>query len=114
VTGTFNLPHAEVHTVILPHATAFNAAAAPAAMQKISRALGGAPAAQALYELAKQNGAPVSLRELGMKADDLDTVVRLALQNPYWNPRPIVPENSAALRSLLQQAWEGVAPVTVM
>jgi maleylacetate reductase len=112
--GTFNLPHAEVHTVILPHAMAFNAAAAPAAMQKISRALGGAPAAQGLYELARQNGAPVSLRELGMKAEDLDTVVRLALQNPYWNPRPIVSENSAALRSLLQQAWEGVAPVTVM
>lgn len=110
--GTFNLPHAEVHTVILPHAMAFNAAAAPAAMQKISRALGGAPAAQGLYELASQNGAPVSLRELGMKAEDLDTVVRLALQNPYWNPRPIVPENAAALRSLLQQAWEGVAPLS--
>ena len=112
--GTFNLPHAEVHTVILPHAMAFNAASAPAAMQKISRALGGAPAAQGLYELASQNGAPVSLRELGMKAEDLDTVVRLALQNPYWNPRPIVPENAVALRSLLQQAWEGVTPVTVM
>ena len=110
--GTFNLPHAEVHTVILPHAMAFNAAAAPAAMQKISRALGGAPAAQGLYELARRNGAPVSLRELGMKAEDLDTVVRLALQNPYWNPRPIVPENAVALRSLLQQAWEGVAPVS--
>ena len=108
--GTFNLPHAEVHTVILPHAMAFNAASAPAAMQKISRALGGAPAAQGLYELARQHGAPVSLRELGMKADDLDTVLRLALQNPYWNPRPIVPENSAALRSLLQMAWEGVSP----
>ena len=110
--GTFNLPHAEVHTVILPHAMAFNAAAAPAAMQKISRALGGAPAAQGLYELASKNGAPVSLRELGMKAENLDTVVRLALQNPYWNPRPIVPENAVALRSLLQQAWEGVAPVS--
>lgn len=112
--GTFNLPHAEVHTVILPHAMAFNAAAAPAAMQKISRALDGAPAAQGLYELARQNGAPVSLRELGMKAEDLDTVVRLAVQNPYWNPRPIGAETSAALRSLLQQAWEGVSPVSAI
>ncbi len=111
--GTFNLPHAEVHTVILPHAINFNAAATPAAMQKISRALGGAPAAQGLYELARKNGAPVSLRELGMKAEDLDTVVRLAVQNPYWNPRAIGPDSSAALRDLLQQAWEGLSPVSI-
>ena len=109
--GALNLPHAEVHTVILPHAMAFNAAAAPQAMQKISRALGGLPAAQGLYELARQNGAPVSLREFGLKAEALDSIVQLAVQNPYWNPRPIVPENSGALRSLLQQAWEGVSPV---
>ena len=112
--GTFNLPHAEVHTVILPHAMAFNAPAAPQAMQKISRALGGVPAAQGFYDLARQNGAPVSLRELGLKAEALDAIVQLALQNPYWNPRPIVPENSGALRNLLQQAWEGVSPVTSM
>ena len=31
--GSFNLPHAEVHTVILPHATAFNREAAPEAMR---------------------------------------------------------------------------------
>jgi alcohol dehydrogenase class IV len=81
-------------------------------MQKISRALGGVPAAQGLYELSRQNGAPVALRELGMKSEDLDSVVQLVLQNPYWNPRPIAPENSVALRSLLQRAWEGVSPAT--
>ena len=110
--GTFNLPHAEVHTVILPHAIAFNAAAAPAAMQRISRALGGAPAAQGLYDLAGQHGAPVSLRELGMQADDLDQVVQLAVQNPYWNPRAIGPESATALRALLQREWEGQAPAS--
>ena len=38
--GSFNLPHAEVHTVILPHALAYNAAQAPEAMARIARALG--------------------------------------------------------------------------
>ena len=38
--GSFNLPHAEVHTVILPHATAFNRDAAPEAMRLIADALG--------------------------------------------------------------------------
>ena len=40
--GTFNLPHAETHTIVLPHATAYNAKAAPEAMQRIARALGAA------------------------------------------------------------------------
>ena len=38
--GSFNLPHAEVHTVVLPQAIAFNAPAAPEAMSRIERALG--------------------------------------------------------------------------
>jgi len=70
------------------------------------------PAAQGFYDLARQNGAPVSLRELGLKAEDLDSIVKLAVENPYWNPRPIVAENSGVLRNLLQRAWEGVSPVT--
>ncbi len=37
--GTLNLPHAEVHTIVLPHAIAFNAGAAPDAMRRIARAL---------------------------------------------------------------------------
>jgi alcohol dehydrogenase class IV len=109
--GTFNLPHAEVHTVILPHAIAFNAASAPVAMKKISRALGGKPAAQGLYELAKTNGAPVSLKELGMTSDDLNKAAQIASQNPYWNPRPISADSATALRNLLQNAWEGASPV---
>ncbi len=110
--GTLNLPHADVHTVVLPHAIAFNASAAPDAMKKISRALGGADAAQGLYRLAKDNGAPVALRDIGMQQSDIDRVAQIAVQNPYWNPRPIVPDAQPALRELLQRAWEGAPPVT--
>ncbi len=110
--GTLNLPHADVHTVVLPHAIAFNASAAPDAMKKISRALGGADAAQGLYRLAKDNGAPVALRNIGMQQSDIDRIAQIAVQNPYWNPRPIVPDAQAALRELLQRAWEGAPPVT--
>jgi maleylacetate reductase len=44
--GSFNLPHAEVHTVVLPHALAYNAAGAPQAMARVARALGCADAAR--------------------------------------------------------------------
>ncbi|RYY95877.1 MAG: maleylacetate reductase, partial [Comamonadaceae bacterium] len=34
--GSFGLPHAETHTIVLPHALAYNAAAAPEAMRHIA------------------------------------------------------------------------------
>lgn len=107
--GSFNLPHAETHTVVLPHALAYNAAAAPQAMQRIARALGRSDdlAAQAVYDLAHANGAPVALRELGMKAEDLDRACDIAMQNQYPNPRPL---QAPAIRHLLQMAWEGARP----
>ena len=37
--GSFGLPHAATHAVVLPHAAAYNAAAAPEAMARLSRAL---------------------------------------------------------------------------
>ncbi|MBU7573674.1 MAG: maleylacetate reductase [Hydrogenophaga sp.] len=105
--GSFNLPHAETHTIVLPHALAYNAAAAPQAMERIRRALGGASAAQAVYDLAKINGAPVALKDIGMKADDLDKACEIAMSNQYPNPRPL---ERGAIRLLLQDAFEGVRP----
>jgi alcohol dehydrogenase class IV len=105
--GSFNLPHAETHTIVLPHALAYNAGAAPDAMRAIARALEGRSAAQAVYDLAKDNGAPVALRDIGLKAADLDRACEIALQNQYPNPRPL---QQAAIRQLLQDAFEGRRP----
>jgi len=105
--GSFNLPHAETHTIVLPHALAYNAEAAPHAMARIVKALGGSSAAQAVYDLARDNGAPVALRDIGMKESDLDLTCAHALQNQYPNPRPL---ERNAIRALLQNAWEGVRP----
>jgi alcohol dehydrogenase class IV len=107
--GTFNLPHAETHTVILPHACAYNASAAPDAMGRVARALDreSAAAAAGLYDLAASLGAPVSLRGLGLRESDLDKAADLAVQNPYYNPRPI---DRASIRRLLQNAFDGCRP----
>jgi maleylacetate reductase len=105
--GTFNLPHAETHTIVLPHALAYNAAAAPEAMRRAGRALGAANAAQAVYDLAKNNGAPVALRDIGMAEADVDRACEIALQNQYPNPRPL---EAGAIRQLLQDAYEGARP----
>jgi alcohol dehydrogenase class IV len=108
--GSFNLPHAEVHTVVLPHAIAFNAKAAPRAMQRIARALGAEDAAQGLQVLARDNGAPIALKDIGMHEADLDRAADLAVSNPYWNPRPFGPAERGEIRALLQRAYEGAPP----
>jgi len=105
--GTFNLPHAEVHTVILPHATAYNRDAAPDAMRITAQALGTSNAAQGLFELAQSIGAPVALKDIGMPEDGLDRAADLATQNPYYNPRPI---EKQAIRVLLDNAFHGRRP----
>jgi maleylacetate reductase len=105
--GSFNLPHAETHTIVLPHALAYNAKDAPQAMRRIERALGGSNAAQAVFDLAKNNGAPVALKDIGMKAADLDQACDIALQNQYPNPRPL---QRTAIRQLLQNAFDGARP----
>ena len=110
--GTFNLPHAETHTVVLPHAVAYVEEAAPQAMARVRRSLGAfgeqaTSAAEGLALLARAMGLPASLRELGMPQSGIDRAADLAVQSPYANPRPI---ERAAVRALIENAWHGRAP----
>ncbi|MGY1812233.1 maleylacetate reductase [Blastococcus sp. SYSU D00820] len=106
--GTLDLPHAPTHTVVIPHALAYNAPAAPQAVTALSRALGGVDdPARALWDLAGRLGAPRSLRELGMAEDDVDRIAEAAAADPYANPRPVTRDGVAAL---LRAAWSGTVP----
>ena len=106
--GTFDLPHSETHTVILPHAVAYNAKAAPDAMMRIARALGSSGAPVGLYDLAKSLGTPVSLREIGMLESGLDKAADIAIANSYPNPQSL---DRNALRQLLDNAFHGRKPI---
>jgi alcohol dehydrogenase class IV len=110
--GTFNLPHAEVHTVVLPHAIAFNSQAAPQAMKRIERALDTqASAAAALFDLARDNGAPVALKDIGKITEaDMAVAADLVVRAPYWNPRPIGAEQREDIHRLLLDAFHGNRP----
>jgi maleylacetate reductase len=111
--GSFDLPHAAVHTVVLAHALAYNASSAPLAMARITRALSSGSgkavddAPRAVFALAEQLGAPTSLAQIGMAESSLDRAAELAVQTPYPNPRPL---ELAPLRALLQRAFDGAAP----
>ena len=105
--GSFNLPHADVHTVIIPHAAHYNRDAASDAMARLARALGTEDGPGALYDLAKAIGAKLALKDIGMAEGDLDRAADLATQNPYYNPRPVTREG---VRALLEQAYHGRRP----
>ena len=105
--GSFNLPHAETHTIVLPHAVAYNSEAAPEAMRRIARALGGKEPATGLYDLAAAIGAPLALKEIGLREQDLDQAAEIATRNPYYNPRPV---SRDGIRRLLEDAFHGRRP----
>jgi maleylacetate reductase len=105
--GSFDLPHAETHTVVLPHATAYNATGSAEAMQRIACALGTASAAAGLFDLAKGLGAPLALKDIGMPEAGLDKAADIAVSNPYPNPRKLERD---AIRALLDDAYFGRRP----
>lgn len=105
--GSFGLPHAETHAVLLPHTTAFNASAVPELLSPIAQVF-GAPAGAGLWDFAASIGAPQRLADLGLTEPDLDRAAEIALKNAYWNPRPFSRED---IRNLLQAAYEGRRPI---
>jgi maleylacetate reductase len=105
--GSFGLPHSETHTIVLPHATAFNTIAVPHLLAPVATALGGEKPGQAIYDLARKIGAPIALKALGLEASALDEAAGLATENPYWNPRSF---DKGEIRALLQDAYDGRRP----
>ncbi|WP_132125032.1 maleylacetate reductase and hydroxyquinol 1,2-dioxygenase domain-containing protein [Actinocrispum wychmicini] len=105
--GSFGMPHAETHTVVLPHVMAYNAAAAPDVMRRIAEALGVDDAPGGVHDLIVRLGGPTSLRELGMAFDDLPRAAELATAQPYPNPREVTADG--VLR-VLEEAWTGERP----
>jgi maleylacetate reductase len=105
--GSFNLPHAETHAVVLPHAVRYNYDAAPEAMARIERALGAKPAPAAIYDLEKKLGLRLALADLGLNASDVEKAARIATEAPYPNPRKV---EYAPLLELLRNAHGGHRP----
>jgi alcohol dehydrogenase class IV len=105
--GSFDLPHAETHTVVLPHAVAYNEPAASQALRHVARVLGADTAADALFDLARRLGAPLALKDIGMPPDGIDHAAELAVASPYPNPRPLAREG---IRALLDDAFHGRRP----
>jgi alcohol dehydrogenase class IV len=107
--GTFDLPHAPTHTIMLPHALAYNAPSAPQAMRVIADALGTDDAVRGMYTLAQRLDTPLALRDIGMPESGITRAAELVMQDAYWNPRPL---EQQAITAMLARAWAGEAPAS--
>jgi maleylacetate reductase len=105
--GTLDLPHAQTHTVVLPHALAYNQGSAPEARASLSAVLAAEDPASSLWRRAGDLGAPRSLQELGMAEADIAVIAAQATQSPYANPRPVTYDG---VEALLRDAWSGAPP----
>jgi maleylacetate reductase len=106
VLGGFGLPHAETHSVVLPHALRYNSVAGEA-MRRIARAMHVDDAPSGVWALAQRLGLPMRLADIGMKEPDLERAARIAVEAPYPNPRKV---EFAPVLELLQNAYEGKKP----
>jgi maleylacetate reductase len=105
--GAFDLPHAETHTIVLPHAIAYNEAASAQALRRVAETLDSTSAAEGLFDLARRLNAPVALKDIGMPPDGIERAADLAVASPYPNPRPVDREG---IRALLDDAFHGRRP----
>lgn len=102
--GSFGLPHAETHAVLLPHVVAFNAPNAPDAIAVVADALGVEDPAAELQRIGRSFGLPSSLGELGFTQKDVAQAAAIATSQSYPNPRPIT---EVAVARLLASATTG-------
>jgi maleylacetate reductase len=109
--GTFDLVHADTHSVILPHALAFNASAIASDLPRLAAALGVSPddAAGGVWDLAKASGVPTSLAQLGLREQDLAEAAARCAREITENP--IVVDESVFI-TMLGQAFRGERPTS--
>jgi maleylacetate reductase len=112
--GRFDLVHADAHSVVLPHALAYNAPVLPKEMRRLADALGvpGQDPAGALWDLAVASHVPIRLSDLSgrdgpLQRDQLADAADVAAIEITVNPRPVDRE---ALLGILERAFDGNRP----
>ncbi|OZD06588.1 maleylacetate reductase [Rhodococcus sp. 06-235-1A] len=106
--GTYGLPHASTHAVVLPYVLALLGPAVPEAETRIAAALKAASALEGLESLRSEIGAPRNLREIGFSKSDIERAANeIACLIPAVTPRPV---SVSDLTTLLSHAWSGKPP----
>jgi alcohol dehydrogenase class IV len=107
VRQAFGLDHSHCHAIFTPYAIAFNAKAAPRAMEAIARGLAARDAGRGLHDLNVRIGLPTGLKGIGMNEADIPKAVEVVAAGKFVNPRPVTRDDIA---DLITQAFHGEPP----
>ena len=105
--GTFGLPHALAHALLLPHTAAYNYDAVADEMMRLAAALEAEDAPSGLYDLAQSLGIDMRLSALGFQENDLDEAAKIVVEQAGANPRPV---EFSGVGALLEDALHGRRP----
>ncbi|KJR89295.1 maleylacetate reductase [Sporothrix schenckii 1099-18] len=104
--GSFNLPHGETHTAVLPHSLSYVAPRIGGVMATLAGLLpeSHGDAVAGLNALLAKLPVQLALRDYGFREEDIDKAADIALAQPYWSPRPLERE---AIREVIRRIWAG-------
>ncbi|EPE03990.1 maleylacetate reductase [Ophiostoma piceae UAMH 11346] len=104
--GSFNLPHGETHTAVLPHSLSYVAPKIGPVMAQLASAIPGSngDAMVGLNSLLAKLPVKLALKDYGFKEEDIDKAADIALSQPYWSPRPLERD---AIREVVRRIWAG-------
>jgi maleylacetate reductase len=102
-----DVPHGHTSCIMLPHVLRYNEPATAQKQKLVAQALGapGKRAADAVAALVRSLGQPATLREAGVKREQLAAVAAASMKNRWVlaNPQPI--RSEADVMRLLEAAW---------
>lgn len=111
--GTFNLPHAQIHAIMLAYSVHYNRHADVQAMDQLAAALGvdsREELGRFIYQLNQRLQIPLALKDLGLPEYAPADIARMICDSPYYNPREY---DDDELKQLLLQAYAGLPPATL-
>jgi maleylacetate reductase len=105
--GTAGVPHGYTSCVMLPPVLRFNATVNAERQAWVSEALDrpGMPAGDAVAELIAALGLPGTLRDVGVKPEQLDEIAVESMHDRWVHTNPRKIDGPAAVRALLDAAW---------
>lgn len=105
--GTADVPHGYTSCVMLPHVLRFNEPINGERQKLVAEALGspGMKAADAVAALIASLGLPATLRDVGVKPEQLDAIARQSMHDRWVHSNPRKIDGPAVVRELLDAAW---------
>jgi maleylacetate reductase len=105
--GTAGVPHGYTSCVMLPPVLRFNATVNAERQAWVSEALGqpGADAGDVVAQLVASLGLPGTLRDVGVKREQLDRIAQESMHDRWVHTNPRRIDGPPAVRALLDAAW---------